>query len=215
MASAAPTSAGSVTLKAPYGGTPLAVSFSSMYGCGTPTTSVYPNFDLTNGEFTGSAKLSMRSCGSNNESGYLGIEGGLQSGHAFKTTTGTHSITVNWKLVYSISLATHTGAPGEYAGAQANVSGVALLYDETNRTDIPLGTSFTLYLNSSSPTTHSYSTTLAYTAAPHLVAGHSYVVVTEVEVVLVTYLSLGSTASASVNMGSSSDHATLTSILVP
>lgn len=217
IASAAPIHSSSVTLKAPYSGSTEAIGVFISEGCGnTVTIPITPNFNLTTGVLTQGASVATKSCGSSPSVVDFDVGEELTSSHTFSTTTGKQTVTVTWALKYVVALATKTGGAGQTALAGAEVLTAAFLYD-TNGTTTEIAESLAEYLNSSSPTTHSYSVTVTDTnTSVPFVAGHTYEIETEVVVVAGAEVSTGKcTASASVNMGTSGEKGTLKSIVIP
>lgn len=218
LAAGASVTAKMVILEAPYQGTTGTDGFFFGGGCGyTSSFPVFPTFNMTSGVFTGSVKASVRSCGSSESEIDSEVDGDLYSNQTFQTATGNHTVTVHWTLNYSVRFAGVWGGPGQSGYSYAAVDASAWLEDATNDTQFYIGQSFEYYFNSSSPTTHSYSEkiTIKNSSLP-LVTGHTYWVQVQVSAYVYAQVSPGnSSASVSVNMGSSGKKATLTSILVP
>ena len=219
LATATPVPAKSVTLTAPYVAQSQAYGFLDGSGCGyTVAFPVAPVFNVTNGVFSGSVKLTEKSCGSDENYAEVELAAYFVGGQSFQVkSNGTYSATVHWTLKYSVSLAGHSGGSGQFGDSGTTVSVSAYLEDTTNETEVLIGGASEQYANSSSPTTHSYTEKLTVTDSTlELVAGHMYFISPNISVYVDTEVSAGkSSASVSVNMGSGGESGTLTSIVEP
>jgi hypothetical protein len=202
--------------KAPYSGQANQAVFWSNQGCGTSfAVKKLPDFNLTTGAFVGRETAKAATCGSTSSSLFGEIEGSYAS-TAFEVANGTYSVGAHWKFSDTISLAAASGAGGITAGSYVVVGAYALLEDITNGSTWQFGNSSTYYGNSTSPTSLSYAYTLNFTGKFHLVAGQDYEIVTGVYAEVNAFVNgAKSSASASVNLGTSGKKATLTSVEYP
>jgi hypothetical protein len=207
----------SKTLKAPYAGAPASEAEWNTLGCGAKgSVPITPTFNTSSGALKASASASVKSCGSVNSSAYAVAIGGLESTASFTTGTGKYTVTVDWSVKINVSLAATTGGKGQRAEAFAVVEGIAELFDAKNNSYLDFAANLSGFLNSSTPTTHTYSYKFSLSATLNLVAKNTYSVETYVEVLAAADVTPGaSSASASINMGSSGNQGKLTSIVIP
>lgn len=218
IASAESTHASSVTLTKPYAGTTIGVGLFFTQGCGsTVSLLATPSFNLTTGVLTQGAGAATKSCGSALSVVDFTLGEEFESSHTFSTTTGKHTVSVFWNLKYKVSLAAKSGGKGQKAEAVAEVVTEAYLYNLTTGYTTVFAGSSASYVNTSSPTTHSYTVSISDTnATVPFVAADTYEVETDVATLVLAEVTAGKcTASASLNMGTSGEQATLTSIVIP
>jgi hypothetical protein len=214
-AGAAPVAAAG-THTAPYAGQANQAVFWSNQGCGTSfALKKLPEFNLTTGRFVASESARSKTCGSSGSSLFGEVEGSYGSPQ-FAVSNGTYSVGVHWKVVDSIALAAVSGAGGITAGSYVIVGAYAELEDVTNGSTWQFGNESTYYANSTSATSEGYDYALHFSGRYHLVAGQEYEIVTGVYAEVNTFVNgAKSSASASVNLGTSGDRATMTSITYP
>jgi len=241
--------AASHTFKPPYAKTATALYTQLAFGgCGTASQTVPVNWSATTGVMIASGKTSTKSC-TNQVGGVGGSSYGEYVAEALigmpikVTTTALHSVNVSWNVHATTSSSFTAGTC--YLGSTSSsffycesialweVFGQASVVDNTNGSVFYSSNSFFAYNESYNQTfwfgSWSNSSgvfgfgafgaqTLFINAS--LVAGHSYSVVTYIEVIAESALEAynaavkGGSASASVNMGSGTNKATLTSIVV-
>jgi hypothetical protein len=201
---------------APYAGAANQDAFWSDQGCNTSfSVSKLPEFSLSKGTFVGREAASATTCGASNSSMFGEIQGSYATSE-FTVTNGSYAVAADWAIKDSISLAATSGAGGITAGSYAIVGAYAELEDVTNGTTWVFGDASTFYLNSTSPSTHSHSYALGFNTTLHLVAGQHYELVTGIYAEVNTFVNgAKSSATASVNLGSSGKKATLTSVEYP
>lgn len=216
-ASAAATPIAAVsTHKAPYSGEANQIAFWANQGCGTTfSLKKLPELNLTMGTFVGSESASAKTCGSTNGSMFGEIEGSYGAPQ-FTISAGTYVVATDWLIKDTIDLAAASGAGGITAGSYAVVGAYALLEDVTNGTTWEFGNASAYYGNSTSATSHSYSYALDFSRTFKLVAGQHYELVTGIYAEVNTFVDgTKSSASASVNLGTSGKKATLSSVAYP
>jgi hypothetical protein len=201
---------------APYTGQANQAAFWSNSGCGGSfDLKKLPEFNLTKGTFVGSETAKASTCGSTGSSMFGEIEGSYGTAQ-FTVANGTYSVGAHWKIVDTVSLAAASGGGGITAGSYAIVGAYAELEDVTNGTSWQFGNTSAYYGNSTSSTSQNYSYALNFAGTFHLVAGHHYEIVTGLYVEVNVFVNGSkSSASASVNLGTSGDRATLKSLDFP
>jgi hypothetical protein len=215
LAAAAGTGA-STTLTAPYTGTSSAAVFWSSSGSGGKLTiSALPNFNASNGAFTGGLSVAAKHSGKATSSLFAEETGQLETTSYTVTTNGTYTASATWDAVYSLDIKYHAGHGGT-AGAYVVVGSWAELVDVTNSTVWNLGGTSTYY---GSPTHGWFSNTtnVTYSGSAALVTGHDY------EVIAGFYIEVNSwatstgraTSSAAVDLYMGPNAAVLASITVP
>lgn len=215
-AAATPVAAGTttVTYVAPYSGTEYTVLILEPTGCGLGVSlPVLPLFDLTDGVALESAGATAHSCGSANSTLYVEAAAGVTSG-TFTTKAGAHHLTANWDLDLSARLSVTHGSSGS-ARAEFAVFFEFLLFDRTSGTTMYQNSYPDLYdIITSGTYSHSYPqvSESVYLNAT-LDKGHSYAFEAVALIVVTVFVKdVSSSASASVNLGSGSKGATLTSV---
>jgi hypothetical protein len=213
---AASTAASSSVHAAPYSGQANQAAFWSNQGCNTSfALPKLPQFSLTKGTFVGREAVSAKTCGSSNSSMFGEIQGSYATSK-FTVGNGTYAIAADWAIKDTISLAASSGAGGITAGSYAIVGAYAELEDVTNGTTWVFGDASTFYLNSTAPATHSHSYALKFNTTLRLVEGQYYELVTGVYAEVNAFVNgAKSSATASVNLGTSGKRATLTSVEYP
>jgi hypothetical protein len=217
LAGASTPRATSVTLKAPYQGSYYAFGYFDLSGCGNGASfPASPFVNLSTGVFTGGVKATEASCSSANSYTYVEELGDLISNATFTTTTGKHTLTVDFSQKFSLALSAAVSKPGGKSYSFGTVGTEVNLIDETNGTTWFLGDSVNTYYNASTPTTHSYSYKSSISNSSFsYVSGHEYYVVVELFGGVDSVVTAGGTASASLNLYSSGKGITVTSIDLP
>ena len=211
--------AATTTLKAPYKGVgQQGFQWISDGPCGAKASDpVMPSFNMTTGEFRGTANVTQTSCGKTNDSADAAILGGLasESKATFTATTGLHTIKISWTIVYTPTLTAHP-TTGNLAVAESYVAVWGEVNDLTNSTSFVPSTTFVVTNVSTSGTvSHQGTDKATITLKLSLVAGHTYAVQTYVEGLVLAETSSGtSSAYANLNLATLGNHATLTSITI-
>ena len=250
MAASPATAAGSHSYRPPYTTSAGAVYQVLGGGaCGTAAAIGAVNWSSTTGVATAGGKTSAKGCpvqvGGVGGSSYGEYEAEIDVGVPIKiASTGLHSIVVNWKI-NAATASSYT--PGTcYLGANSTgvwyceslayweVFAEASIVDQTNNTVFYGNNSFDAYNESYNQTEWVFGTyyngsgsfgfgsfgSAALYINASLVKGHSYAVVTYIEVISEAALEAynaavkGGSASSSANMATGPNKATLTSIVV-
>jgi hypothetical protein len=217
-AATSPPSKTSVTLKAPYTGSPDVFGLIDAAGCTyTQKTPVNPIFNLTNGNAIVSTNLSQKSCGQSDTTAEADWTSGVNLGTTFTAaSTGSFKVSVTWSFDYQVYLVAKETKKGEVSAAEAEVGGSAQLSNKLNASVFTIGYNDSLFGNGSSASLHSYKYSVTYSASLKLTKGVVYYVTAGVVVlVIVSVGTTGGSATASVNMGSGAFKAVLTTVVQP
>ena len=203
------------TLKAPYSGLEYGYIFDSQTGCGTTIgVPVLPSFNLTTGQAHASVKETARSCGTKNASADIEAFPELLI-TSFTTSAGLHHIVARWVATLSVALAASAGAAPQQAEA-----GFAV-YESLELSDLTTGMD---YFPSILPTVSVYILTGTYAQTytkvhqtdylnVTLSSTHSYEMFVDLVATTYVFATPGTcTATASLNIGSGSNHAVLSSV---
>jgi hypothetical protein len=203
------------TLKAPFSGLEYGYIFDSQAGCGTTIgVPVLPFFNLTTGQAHASVKETAKSCGTKNGSADVEAFPELLI-TSFTTTAGLHHIVARWVATFSVALAASAGSSPQQAEAGFGVSENLELLDLTSGSN---------YVPSVLPIVSVYILTGTYSHTYMKVHQTDYLNVTLsstdsyemfVDLVATTYVFVTPgtcTASASLNIGSGSNHGVLSSV---
>ncbi len=203
------------TLKSPYSGSTYAALGGDFEGCGgNATWGVNPFFNVTNGHAHVSAAVTTPACKTADSYAESYASAEFESA-IFVLTSGHHSVKAKWTASYKIDLVAKPGPGSQTAQAYDEVYVYGYIADLTNDTYFD-STHSTFFSNSTWSGTIARSfngVTLVVFVNGTFAAGHSYEILTGVEVYGAVTVSAGSSkGSASVNCGTSGEKAVLDSI---
>jgi hypothetical protein len=203
-----------VTLKAPFTGITSSGESSGFGPCtGTTSWARSPTFSLTSGHAYLAANSSQPACGSADS--YSDAEAFVEYVTSSVVLSGHTSIKMKWTASYSVDLVSTPGPSPQYSYAESQVYVFGYVYDLTNDTYAYSTYSTTLYhtVYSGSLVTSYSGLRLVSFINGTFVKSHSYEIQVYLEIDADTWVYTGtSTASASVNAGTSGKAVTLVAI---
>ena len=201
----------------PFSGTSGALFSNVTSGCGVKiSVPVQPFFNLTTGKATASAKATAKSCGSANSSAESTLSMGFQSLEFTVSSSGNYHLKATGVLDFRINLTASSGFLQFAGAAYAAGFGFTYLDDRTNGTVFsPTYSSNVSGQNTRGTEATTIQVTLTAYLNATLAAHHEYLFALGFYISASAFVTPGSsTASASVNMGKSGMHATLSSVIL-
>jgi hypothetical protein len=206
---------------APYSGTPITIKTTDVVDCGSATFTRNPSFNFTSGVGRGAVK-STASTSTSCRTPVLPNAGQTEAAFGISTpdftaTTGHHKITAVWNLTWNTQLhASGAGSKPRDVLTAGAIEVIVELYDLTNNGGVS-PTPWTTILNTTGNANINFHGSKIVTAviSTNLTKGDVYSFLTVVEFVAVAEIEAGATtghASASINLATSGNKATLVSI---
>lgn len=203
--------------KAPFTGSAISSVSVNTNGCGaSAVVAKLPVFNLTTGRLGAAGRSSVAGCGASTFAPFAStaMRAGLD-GSSFTVTGGSHAVWVNWSLAWTTNLSAMAGNASQSASSFASVGVFAFLYDSTNGSTLPASNSFSSSLGTASGAVNRHwFANVSFVIRAMLATGHTYVVVSIVQITETTILSVGGTGTAAgrISLSGPGNHARLRAI---